>query len=73
MDKYDILPCLIVYAVSCGAYYFLLQRCLNKIRHWYPNMDYFEKTTVLIALILTLLTMYYFDISIHYRNSKMIC
>nr|QBK94060.1 MAG: hypothetical protein LCPAC406_03740 [Pithovirus LCPAC406] len=67
---YDLLLSLIVYAVLYGGYYFLLQGYLKNIRCWYPNIGHFEKTTVLIALILALMTMYYFDISIHIKIRK---
>ncbi len=66
-DAYDAILSLIVYTVLYVGYYFLLQGYLKNIRCWYPNIGYFGKSTVLIALFLALLTMLYYDISIHIK------
>ncbi len=67
---YDLILSLVVYTVLYGGYYFLLQGYLKNIRCWYSNIGYFEKSTVLIALIFALLTMCYYDISIHIKVRK---
>ncbi len=69
-DVYDSLLSLIVFLVLWGGYYCSLQGHLMMIRYQYPNMRYFKKSTVLMALILSLLTICYYDISIHIKVLK---